>query len=435
MPVDTSGIFLATKAASPSAIVKMIRAALEWWSTFVSKTMAIITEPITKVWNGALWSTITKIYNALLPVGYALCVMSFLLGLFKVCADMVEHRRVEHLFNCFVRYIITYSILANGLDLVQKVISVFQGCILLVTNATGMSVNINFTIPESVEDAILDTTFAEDIIYFVLALLFFLVVLVFGFMLLLTVMGRFMRLGIVVSMAPFGFAWFSGELTRDMGRAHIKTILSTAMEGLVLAIAVVLSASFVNHLGVTMDDTGGGSTRTRVYSVSWSSTPTTRMFDGAQTEGYEIKVTVVNAYTSGGYSADYASYPTNKLKNVIVETNVTAGEMVTYGSLSYYPDNVGNTYTIFVPIIYANVGRNYDSIAKEASLRVAEDTVEDLMDFETAESRQSDIEDLLGDTSSMTYVIRWMLIVCFNIILFVGIVKGLDSLTAGLIKG
>ena len=70
MPVDTSGILLATKAASPSAIVKMIRAALEWWSTFVSKTMAIITEPITKVWNGALWSTITKIYNALLPVGY-----------------------------------------------------------------------------------------------------------------------------------------------------------------------------------------------------------------------------------------------------------------------------------------------------------------------------------------------------------------------------
>ena len=432
--MEVNNIFLATKAASPSAIVKMIRSALEWWSTFVGKVMAIITEPITSVWNGALWRTISTIYNALLPVGYALCVMSFLLSLFKVCGDMVEHRRVEHLFNSLIRYIITYSILANGLDLVKKVIMIFQGCISYVTNATGMGVNINFTIPATVEEAILDTTFAEDIIYFVLALLFFLVVLVFGFMLLLTVMGRFMRLGIVVSLAPFGFAWFSGALTKDMGRAHMKTILSTAMEGLVLAVAVVLSAAFVNNLGVTYDETSEGSTRTRVYNVHWSSTPTTRTINGVSTEGYEVRAEVVNAYTSGGYSADYSSYPSNKYRNMIVETSVPESGMVTYGSLTYYPDNVGNSYTFFVPIDN-QVGHTYQNIANEVALNATEYLVEELMYFYTAESTMNDIGNLIGDSSSMTYVIRWMLVVCFNIILFVGIVKGLDSLTSSMIRG
>ena len=430
--MELNNIFLATKAASPSAIVKMIRSALEWWSTFVGKVMAIITEPITQVWNGALWRTITTIYNALLPVGYALCVMSFLLSLFKVCGDMVEHRRGEHLFNSLIRYIITYSILANGLDLVKKVIMIFQGCISYVTNATGMGVNINFTIPATVEEAILDTTFAEDIIYFVLALLFFLVVLVFGFMLLLTVMGRFMRLGIVVSLAPFGFAWFSGELTKEMGKAHIKTILSTAMEGLVLAVAIIMSAAFVNNLGVTYDDTGGG-TRVRVYNVRWNSSPTTRSVNGTETEGIEVRAEVVNAYTSGGYSADYSSYPSNRFRNAIVETNVAESAMVSYGSVSYYPDNVGNSYVFFIPI--PEHMSSYDSIAVDAARNAAERMVEELMDFCTAESEMSVINSFMGDTSSIGYVIRWMLVVCFNIILFVGIVKGIDSLTNSMIKG
>lgn len=431
--MQVNNIFLATKAASPSAIVKMIRSALEWWSTFVGKVMAIITEPITQVWNGALWRTITTIYNALLPVGYALCVMSFLLGLFKVCADMVEHRRVEHLFNCLIRYIVTYSVLANGLELVKQVIQIFQGCISYVTNATGMGININYTLPATVEDAILDTTFAEDIIYFVLALLFFLVVLVFGFMLLLTVMGRFMRLGIVVSLAPFGFAWFSGELTRDMGRAHMKTILSTAMEGLVLAVAVVMSAAFVNNLGVTYEDTGGGAARTRVYNVRWNSSPTTRNINGTSTEGFEVRAEVVNTYTSGGYSADYSAYPSNRYRNIIVETNVSDSQMASFGSVSYYPDNVGNYYVFFIPV--ADHAPGYGSMAEEVSKHAAEDLVEELTEFCTAESAMSEIRDILGDTSSMTYVIRWMLVVCFNIILFVGIVKGLDSLTSSMIRG
>ncbi|MBP3240508.1 MAG: hypothetical protein J6M92_08170 [Oribacterium sp.] len=426
-----NNIFLATKAASPSAIVKMIRSALEWWSTFVGKVMAIITEPITSVWNGALWRTITTVYKALLPVGYALCVMSFLISLFKVCGDMVEHRRVEHLFNSLVRYIVTYSVLANGLEIVKQVIMIFQGCIFYVTNATGLSLNINYTLPESVEDAILDTTFAEDIIYFVLALLFFLVVLVFGFMLLLTVMGRFMRLGIVVSLAPFGFAWFSGELTKDMGKAHMKTILSTAMEGLVLAVAIVLSAAFVNNLGVTYDDTGGG-TRVKVYNVRWNSSPRTRSVNGTETQGIEVRAEVVNAYTSGGYSADYSSYPSNRFRNAIVETNVPDSSMIRYESVSYYPDNVGNSYVFFIPIP-ENMTNN--SFAIDAARNAAERVVEELMDFSTAESEMSVINSFMGDTSSIGYVIRWMLVVCFNIILFVGIVKGIDSLTNSMIKG
>lgn len=106
--------------------------------------------------------------------------------------------------------------------------------------------------------------------------------------------------------------------------------------------------------------------------------------------------------------------------------------MIRYESVSYYPDNVGNSYVFFIPIP-ENMTSN--SFAIDAARNAAERMVEELMDFSTAESEMSVINSFMGDTSSIGYVIRWMLVVCFNIILFVGIVKGIDSLTNSMIKG
>ncbi len=409
MMVKTNLVFLATRIIDLSAVRGMLVKAITWWNQFVSLAIAFLTEDITLVWNGALWEIITSIYQALLPVGYALCMLSFLIGLFRVCSDMVEQKKMEHLIKAIIRYILTYSALANGLTIIRTIILIVQGCIGYVIGVADVS-GLVYVLPRSVAVAIQDGSTMEQILFFVLTLLMFLLVLFYGFSLLLVVIGRFMRLGIVAATLPIGFGWFGGDTTKDMGRAHFKTYLSTCMEGLVLVIALCISATLVNRFGIEFEETTEREKEnSKVYEVT--------MDRGAG----ELHVKVVQSYDGGVYNPGFYDYPTNLYRNCITSTNVPESEMLTVGGLRYYADRVGDEYT-------------FEFIGRSASkLQAAYD---EFNEFLTCEAQNGALSDAMADEdSSVMYVLEWMLVMAFNIVLFVNMVKGMDNFTANLIKG
>lgn len=401
-------VFLVARIISLPSVRKMLEAALEWWNKFVALAIEFVTEDITKVWNGGLWTIITDIYSALLPVGYALCMMSFLMGLFRVCSDIIDQKKPEHLIKALIRYVITYSALANGLTIIRTIVQIVQGCVGYVVGVASIS-GLMYQMPSSVGTAIEDGSTMEQILIFVLSLLMFLLVLFYGFSLLLVVIGRFLRLGIIAATMPIGLGWFGGDLTKDMGRAHLKTYLSTCLEGLVLVIALCISASLVDNFGVEFNDTGqGGRVHQNVYEVSCDSG-----------KG-EIYVKVVNSYTEGIYNAGYYDYPSNIYKGQVQTTNVAEADMIKVGNVTYFADNVGDEYT------FKFIGRS------AAKFYYA---FNEFHDFETYASQDSILSGNMAEDGTLMYVLQWMLIMAFNIVLFVNMVKGMDNFTSNLIKG
>lgn len=403
--------FMAANIISRRFITGMLDTALEWWNKFVTWSLELMTEDITLVWGGGLWTVISTVYNSLLPVGLALCVMTFLIGLFYTTSELIMQKRFESLVFAIIRYILSYSALIHGLEIIKTIVMIAQGCVgYVLTGAGGMDIGVMYTMPDSVREAILDCTRLEQIGYFVLSLLVFLCVIIFGFQLILVVVGRFNRLGVTAGLLSIGFSWFAGNITKDMGRSHLKTYVAICLEGLVLVVSLLISSVLVNNFGVTFDESEYTSTvsNEKVYSVSWDSSVN------------EIYVTVANNYTIGGYTAAYYDYPTNKYSAYITETSVDDNKKVSIGNGKYFSDNVGDTYT------FAFEGRSTNAVS---------DVVEEFLEFETARSAQSSVSITGEDNTSLTYVLEWMLILAFNVILFVSMVRGMDNFAMNLIRG
>ena len=400
---------LLASVISREFVVNMLQTALDWWNKLVGWSLALLTEDITLVWNGALWTVISSVYNVLMPVGLALCVTNFLIGLFSTAPELIIHKRVESLIFAIVRYILTYSAVVNGLLIIKTIVKISQGCVgYVIAGAGGMKADMIFSMPGTVKNVILDCSRLEQIGYFVLSLLVFLCVLVFGFQLLLIVVGRFNRLGITAALFAVGLSWFGGAVTKDMGRAHLKTYLAVCMEGLVLVVSLLISSVLVSSFGVkytdntTMDPSGD-----KVYSVKWSS------------EKNEVYVTVSNAYSTGGYTAAYYDYPTNKYAKFVKSTSVTDDMKKIIGDRAYYQDNVGDTYTFYFE------NRSGDAIYS---------VVNEFIDFKTAKA-QSNSNNAFGNSGSGSLVLEWMLVLVFNAVMFVSMVRGVDSFTTNLIRG
>lgn len=404
--MDQTIFILSSKIISMPSTANMLKKALEWWNMLVTLAVDLVTEDVKQVWNGALWNVIENVYNVLKPVGYSLCIMSFLIGLFKVSADMVENRRIEHLFKSIIRYLLSYSVLEFGLEIIEEIAYIAQGCMRYIINVETIT-GLNYSIPGEVERAIKGTNSAGQIIIFVLALLVFLLIIFYGFSLILTVAGRFVRFGIVAALMPLGFSWFGGELTKDMGRSHLKSYISVCMEGLVLIVALCISAALVNNFGIEYSSNSTENTISNVYEVE------------LDTDNGGMLVTVVNSYTGGGLSSGYYDYPSNIYKDYITDTNVDESDMIIIGNSKYYADNVGDTYTL-----------TFEGRATNVWL---EKVYDDFTSFMTGESAINEIT--FESSSTIILVMEWMLVLVFNIVLFVNTTKGMEQFASNLIKG
>ena len=207
------------------------------------------------------------INNGLQAFSYALLVILTLWNVVKTTSSYTELKRPEVAVKLFIRFVLTKYAIGAAWSLVNNIFVISGALTSAVFRFSGMTdgnVWAGMTVPEFGDDGILGII--SDVASFlnplsqipglVLGLIGFIVAIVLSVTLILTVVGRFFKIYMYAALAPIPLSSFGSESTQSMGQNFLKACVAISVEGLVIAIAMIVFAAYSEAPLITFDGLG-----------------------------------------------------------------------------------------------------------------------------------------------------------------------------------
>lgn len=230
---------------SDNWVVQNLENALQTWDEKLAEIWALLTQSPQSFKGGALWSITTTIHGTLQAIGYALLVLFFVIGIVKTCGSFAELKRPEAAVKVFVRFALAKGLITSGMELMMALLTIVQGVIIRIMNATGTTSPQPTAMPQEIIDAIEASGFFESIPLWAVTLIGGLFVWVLSFVMILTVYGRFFKLYMYTALAPIPLATVAGEPTQSVGISFLKSYAGVCLEGAIIVLACVIFSVFV----------------------------------------------------------------------------------------------------------------------------------------------------------------------------------------------
>lgn len=222
------------------SIIYWLENGLNSWNGNLEKILSLLTMSTSEFNNGLYW-TMWDIYMAFRPTGTALLITFFFAGLVKTTGSVVELKRPEVLIKNFVRLAVAEYFLNHAWGLMVKAMNLAISLIQTAFQASGMAGLSGDSIPDAVTAAVQDLGFFASIPVWVVAMLGSLAFTVLGFLLVLTVYGRFFKIYIYSAIAPLPMSTFAApEPFSTTGKAFVRSYLAVLLEGVAIVLACVI---------------------------------------------------------------------------------------------------------------------------------------------------------------------------------------------------
>lgn len=229
---------------SDNWVIDNLNNALQTWNEKLSEIWLIVTQSPTEFKGGAIWNVIVNIHGALQAVGLALLVLFFVIGVVKTCGSFAEIKRPEHALKLFIRFALAKGVVTYGLDLMMALFNIAQGIISTIMSSAGFG-NVTQTIlPEPIVQAVENCGFFESIPLWAVTLIGGLFIMVFSFIMIMTVYGRFFKLYLYTAIAPVPLASFAGEPSQSIGKSFLKGYAAACLEGAIIILACIIFSVF-----------------------------------------------------------------------------------------------------------------------------------------------------------------------------------------------
>ena len=225
-------------------IIENLQSALDTWNGKLAEIWQLLTLPPQEFRDGTVWAVISSIHESLKAIGYALLVLFFAAGAVRAGASLAETRRPEPVIRTFLRFSLAKAAITYGMDIMLALMSVVQGVIAAVMNASGFTGAVQISLPETVSKAVEDCGFFESIPLWCMTLIGGIFMLAESFVLIFSVYGRFFRIYMFTAAAPIPLASFAGEGTSAMGRSFLRSFTSACLEGAVIVLACAIFSAY-----------------------------------------------------------------------------------------------------------------------------------------------------------------------------------------------
>lgn len=229
---------------SDNWVVQNLENALQTWDEKLAEIWALLTQSPQSFKGGALWNITTTIHGTLQAIGYALLVLFFVIGIVKTCGSFAELKRPEAAVKVFVRFALAKGLITSGMELMMALLTIVQGIIIRIMNATGTTSPQPTALPQEIIDAIEASGFFESIPLWAVTLIGGLFVWVLSFVMILTVYGRFFKLYMYTALAPIPLSTVAGEPTQSVGISFLKSYAGVCLEGAIIVLACVIFSVF-----------------------------------------------------------------------------------------------------------------------------------------------------------------------------------------------
>jgi len=220
--------------------------ALNTWNEKLGEIWQLITQSPKDFKGGLIWRVVVDINDAVKAVGLGLLVLFFLVGVVKTCGSFAEVKKPEHAIKLFIRFVLAKAVVTYGLELMMAIFSIVQGLISTIMSASGIGGANATVLPYSIQVAIENTSFWNQIPLWAVTLIGGLFITVLSFIMILTVYGRFFKIFLFTAIAPVPLSTFAGEPSQSIGKAFIKSYAAVCLEGAIIVLACIIFSLFAS---------------------------------------------------------------------------------------------------------------------------------------------------------------------------------------------
>ena len=239
---------------SDNWVVQNLQNALDTWNSKLAEIWQILTQSPETFKGGGIWQVIVQIHGALQAIGYALLVLFFVVGVVKTCGSFTEVKRPEHALKIFIRFAITKGVVTYGLELMMALFNIIQGVTSTIMQTAGFGSTEDTVLPDEIIEAVEDCGFFESIPLWAVTLIGGLFITVLGFIMIMSVYGRFFRLYLYTAIAPIPLSSFAGEPSQNIGRSFLKSYAAVCLEGAIVVLACIIFSLFASSPPVVNPD-------------------------------------------------------------------------------------------------------------------------------------------------------------------------------------
>ena len=218
-------------------VLENLLKALATWTEKMQEIWTLLTTSPQEFRGGTIWSIIATI-------AYALLVLFFVIGVARTTTNFSELKRPEQALKLFVRFAIAKGAVTYSMDILLAIFSIAQGIISRIAGNVGNVLTQGVTLPDVIQQKILECGFFDSIPLWIVAMISSLLVWVLSFVMILTVYSRFFQLYMYTALAPIPLATFAGEGTSRVGWQYLKSYAGVCLQGAIIVIACIIYSAF-----------------------------------------------------------------------------------------------------------------------------------------------------------------------------------------------
>ena len=230
-------------------ILSTLQASIAFFDAWMTSLYDVLMLDPISYQNGAIWTTVSKIYDALMGPAVSILIIGFYIALIHDSGEFIKTRHFGSVVWTFILLCITASLLQGGKYILLLIFWCFKEILQTVTGPDGTNfLNLSWVeLPKQVKLATSGLGATKATLFFIVVLIFALVIMVCSFTIIMVVYGRLFNIYLHLAVAPLALACGAAGPLRGTFASYLRSFVGVCLQGVVIVIVCMVFSAFANN--------------------------------------------------------------------------------------------------------------------------------------------------------------------------------------------
>lgn len=230
-------------------ILSTLQASIAFFDAWMSQLYDVLMLDPISYQNGAIWATVSKIYDALMGPAVSILTIGFYVALIHDSGEFIKTRHFGSVVWTFILLCITASLLLGGKYILFLIFWCFKEILQAVTGPNGTNfLDLSWVeLPKQVKLATSGLGATKATLFFIVVLIFALVIMVCSFTIIMVVYGRLFNIYLHLAVAPLALACGAAGPLRGTFASYLRSFVGVCLQGVVIVIVCMVFSAFANN--------------------------------------------------------------------------------------------------------------------------------------------------------------------------------------------
>lgn len=230
-------------------ILATLQASIAFFDAWMSQLYDVLMLDPISYQNGTIWTTVSKIYDALMGPAVSILIIGFYIALIHDSGEFIKTRHFGSVGWTFILLYITASLLLGGKYILLLIFWCFKEILQTVTGPNGTNfLDLSWVeLPKQVKLATSGLGATKATLFFIVVLIFASVIMVCSFTIIMVVYGRLFNIYLHLAVAPLALACGAAGPFRSTFVSYLKSFVGVCLQGVVIVIVCMVFSAFANN--------------------------------------------------------------------------------------------------------------------------------------------------------------------------------------------